>query len=117
MNPLTEIKFKVPFDQVDAAHVEPAIDELLADASLRHGALLDTPGKTRLKEIDIALSEATTKFAEHVLDATNAWEMVVTDAAQLQGLPPSAVAMARAAAESKGAAGWRFTLQGPSYTA
>ena len=37
--------------------------------------------------------------------------------AQLKGLPPSAVAMARAAAESKGVDGWRFTLQGPSYVA
>src|ERR1700733_13783474 len=32
MNPLTEIKFKVPFDQAEAAHVEPAIDEWLAYA-------------------------------------------------------------------------------------
>ena len=65
----------------------------------------------------MALAEATTKFAENVLDATNAWELVVTDEAQLKGLPPSAVAMARAGAESKGVAGWRFTLQGPSYVA
>ena len=41
----------------------------------------------------------------------------MTDEAQLKGLPPSAVAMARAGAESKGVAGWRFTLQGPSYVA
>ena len=65
----------------------------------------------------MALTEVTTKFSENVLDATNAWDMVVTDEAQLQGLPPSAVAMARAAAESKGVEGWRFTLQGPSYMA
>ena len=35
MNPLTEIKFKIPFDQVEAAHVEPAVDELLIDANQR----------------------------------------------------------------------------------
>jgi oligopeptidase A len=214
MNPLTEIKFKIPFDQVEATHVEPAVDELLADANRRvdlavadpnplqaidvmterldyalsvvrhiesvattpafraafnavqpkasafyssiplneglwkaiqnyagteegrslqgtyrrflkktidsfkrHGADLDAAGKARMKEIDVALAEATTKFAEHVLDATNAWELIVTEESQLQGLPPSAVAMARAGAEAKGVAGWRFTLQGPSYVA
>jgi oligopeptidase A len=35
MNPLTEIKFKIPFDQVEATHVEPAVDELLLDANQR----------------------------------------------------------------------------------
>ena len=33
MNPLLEISFRVPFDQIQAAEVEPAIDELLADAA------------------------------------------------------------------------------------
>src|SRR4249920_2154193 len=33
MNPLLEISFRVPFDKIEAAHVEPAIDELLADAA------------------------------------------------------------------------------------
>jgi oligopeptidase A len=31
-NPLLEIQFKIPFDQVKAEHVEPAIDVLLAEA-------------------------------------------------------------------------------------
>src|SRR5579864_2974862 len=35
MNPLLEIQFRVPFDQIEASHVEPAIDELLADAGRR----------------------------------------------------------------------------------
>src|SRR4029079_16371135 len=42
------------------------------DSFKRHGADLDAAGNARLKEIDVALSEATTKFAENVLDATNA---------------------------------------------
>src|SRR5580704_8800170 len=33
MNPLLEIQFRVPFDQIEAEHIEPAIDELLARAS------------------------------------------------------------------------------------
>src|SRR5450631_2915870 len=35
MNPLLEISFRVPFDQIQAAQVEPAIDALLADAGRR----------------------------------------------------------------------------------
>ena len=72
------------------------------DSFKRHGADLDAAGKARLKEIDVALAEATTKFSENVLDATNAWEMVMTDEAQLKGLPPSAVAMARAGSRIQG---------------
>ena len=33
MNPLLEIQFRVPFNQIEAAHVEPAVDELLTDAN------------------------------------------------------------------------------------
>jgi oligopeptidase A len=87
------------------------------DAFKRHGAELDPAGKARLKEIDVELAEITTKFSENVLDSTNAWEMILTDESKLAGLPPSAIAAARATAESKGKEGWRFTLQAPSYMA
>src|SRR6185369_13704212 len=81
----------------------------------RHGAELDAAGKARLAEIDVELSLQTTRFAEHVLDATNLFELVIGDEAKLSGLPPSAVAAARQSAEAKQIAGWRFTLQAPSY--
>lgn len=81
------------------------------------GADLDAAGKKRSAEIDLELTQLTTKFSENVLDATNAFELIVTDEAQLAGLPPSAVAAARQSAEQKGVAGWRFTLQAPSYMA
>ena len=40
MNPLLEISFRVPFDKIQAADVEPAIDALLADAALRLDATI-----------------------------------------------------------------------------
>ena len=83
----------------------------------RHGAELDEAGKKRLNEIDVELTRKTTKFSENVLDDTNEFDLVVEDEAKLAGLPESAFAAARASAESKGKPGWRFTLQGPSYTA
>jgi oligopeptidase A len=86
------------------------------DSFRRHGADLDAAGKARLEAIDIELSTVTTKFSQNVLDATNAFELTIAEEAGLAGLPPSAVAAARASAEQKGLEGWRFTLQAPSYT-
>lgn len=87
------------------------------DSFRRHGAELDDAGKKRLNEIDVALTKATTKFSQNVLDSTNEWELLVKEEAQLAGLPPSALAAARQSAEAKGHEGWRFTLQAPSYVA
>ena len=86
------------------------------DSFRRHGADLDPAGKARLEAIDIELATVTTKFSENVLDATNAFELLITEEAGLAGLPPSAIAAARESAAQKGLAGWRFTLQAPSYT-
>ena len=85
------------------------------DSFRRHGAELDAEGKARLEAIDIELSTATTKFSQNVLDATNAFDLMIVNERQLAGLPAMAVAAARANAEQKGLSGWRFTLQAPSY--
>lgn len=83
----------------------------------RHGADLDEEGKRRLEAMDVELATVTTRFAQNVVDATGAFEYWIEAEDGLAGLPESAVQAARAAAEAKGRAGWRFTLQGPSYTA
>jgi oligopeptidase A len=91
--------------------------EKTIDDFKRHGAGLDPAGKARLAEIDVELSKQTTLFSEHVLDSTNAFELVITDESKLAGLPESAVAAAKQSADAKGLGGWRFTLQAPSYLA
>jgi len=68
-----------------------------------------------VEEIKIELSRLLTEFSNHVLDATNAWDLVLTDEADLAGLPESARAQARAAAQARGVTGWRFTLHQPSW--
>jgi oligopeptidase A len=84
-------------------------------AFVRAGADLPPGKKARVEEIKIELSRLLTEFSNHVLDATNEWELVITDEAGLAGLPPSARAQARASAAAKGIDGWRFTLHQPSY--
>ena len=86
------------------------------DTFRRHGADLDPADKARLEAIDVELATITTKFSQNVLDSTNAFDLVITEQAGLRGLPPSAIAAARESAAQKGLAGWRFTLQAPSYT-
>lgn len=93
-------------------HLDKTLDEFR-----RHGAELPPEGKARLSEIDVELSSVTTRYAQNVLDGTNAFELLITDEAELAGLPPSARDAAKASAQAKGKPGWRFTLQSPSYIA
>lgn len=99
-------------DQVRARLLRKTLDDFR-----REGAALPPAAKQRLEEINERLSEATTTFAQHVLDATTAFSLTIADPARLAGLPESAVAAARAAAGQKGEDGWRFTLHAPSLTA
>lgn len=89
------------------------LDKTLDDFK-RHGAELPPEGKARLRAIDVALSEKTNRFAENVLDATHAFELIIEDESRLSGLPESARKAARASAKERGVDGYRFTLQAPS---
>ncbi len=90
------------------------LDKLLEEFR-RHGAGLDDAGKRALTEVDVELGKLTTKFAQNVLDATNAFDLVVEEEGRLAGLPEFARKAARQSAESKGLAGYRFTLHAPSF--
>jgi oligopeptidase A len=90
------------------------IENVLRDFRLS-GAELNDADKRRFKEIEQELSTLQSKFEENVLDATNAWERLITDERELSGLPDNARATARAAAEHDGQAGWKLTLHMPSY--
>lgn len=105
---------------VPSSNLRPVQERFLTkqiDSFRRHGADLDPESKKKLMELDIELQKLCTKFSQNVLDATNAFELIVEDESNLAGLPESARLAARAAAEAKGKPGYRFTLQGPSITA
>ncbi len=89
------------------------LDETVVDFK-QAGADLPAEARTRLEAIQTELAQITQKYSENILDATNAWQLVVTDEARLVGLPAHAKAAARCGAEAKGLAGWRFTLHMPS---
>ena len=95
---------------VHRRHLEKSVREFV-----RAGADLPPERKARVEALQVELSQLQTRFSNNALDATNAFELVVTDPADLAGLPGSARAQARAAAEARGIEGWRFTLHLPSY--
>lgn len=79
------------------------------------GAHLDEKTKQRLQEINIKKSELSNNFSQNLLDATNAYEYIITDEVDIQGLPQSEIENAKF--EEDGVVKYKFTLQMPSYIA
>ena len=92
---------------------------MLLDRKFRHfrrnGALLSDEDKKRLRQIDEELSKLKLTFGEHVLEETQKFELHLTDASDLEGLPDSVVEAAELLAKSREKEGWIFTLDYPSY--
>ena len=100
-----------------------SIDKRLLNETLldfrEAGADLPEDKRSRLEEISQELAKITQKFSEQVLDATNAWKLVVKEEDKLIGLPETAKEAARQNAieklgEEEGKDVWVFTLQTPS---
>jgi oligopeptidase A len=92
------------------------VENALRDFRLA-GVALPADKKQRYKELVEKLATLQSKFDENVLDATNAWSRLLTDAKEIDGLPAPIVERARTAAEAKQQTGWLFTLDAPNYTA
>lgn len=93
-----------------------AVENGLRDFRLS-GVALSADDKARFKALVQELSTTGSKFSENVLDATDAWKEHVTDVASLDGLPSTALAMAKQAAEREKLDGWLLTLEFPCYLA
>ena len=81
----------------------------------RNGALLSPEKKEELKALNAELAGLYLDFNKRLLNATNAFYIVVDDKAQLAGLPESSIAVAAEEAKARGMEGkWVFTLHAPS---
>ncbi|MBP1208197.1 oligopeptidase A [Duganella sp. 1411] len=113
------------FDKYKALRASPGFATLSAarqrivDNAIRDfrtgGAELPADKKERFAAIQEEHAAVSTRFSENVLDATNDYKLLVTDEADLAGLPDDVKAAARAAAEKDGKQGWQFSLHFPSY--
>ena len=90
------------------------IDNELRDFRLG-GAELPATEKTGFKQVIEELAGLSSKFNDNVLDATNAFELIVADRQRLAGIPDDALEFAADAAAQAGKQGWKFTLHMPSY--
>ena len=104
---------------------EPAqkriVEAAIKDAELS-GVGLEGEKRERFNAIQLELGELSTKFSNHVLDATKAFSMKLTSKEDIDGLPPSLTSLAAQAARAAGEEDataengpWLITLDYPSY--
>ncbi|MEE9444818.1 MAG: M3 family metallopeptidase [Cocleimonas sp.] len=81
------------------------------------GVDLPEDKKQRYAEISKELATLTSKYSDNVLDANNAWTKEISNVADLDGLPETAIEQAAEAAKQRDLSGWLLTLDFPSYYA
>lgn len=81
------------------------------------GIDLDDEGQALFAQYQQALTQATAQFEEHLLDATDAWQLHIEEASALQGLPDTVLANFAFDAKSQQKTGYLLTLQAPCYQA
>ena len=107
------------------ATLEPAqqriVEAAIRDAELS-GVGLQGDARERFNAIQMELAELSTKFSNHVLDATTAFSLTLTTKAEIDGLPDSLLSLSAQLARDAGAENatpengpWRITLDFPSY--
>ncbi|HZR67492.1 MAG TPA: M3 family metallopeptidase [Burkholderiales bacterium] len=79
------------------------------------GAELPEAEKREFAAIQEELAALAAKFSENVLDATNAFSLLVEEREKLSGIPEDALQAAAEAARKDGKTGWKLTLHAPSY--
>ena len=79
------------------------------------GAELPAEKKPRFAALQEELAQLAAKFSENLLDATNAFSIVLEDEQRLAGIPADELAAAKEAAARDAKPGWKFTLHMPSW--
>lgn len=92
------------------------INEELIDFKLA-GAFLPEDKKAELKTVKETLAQESQKFSENLLDATNAYGLLVDDEKDLAGIPADDIAAFKETAQAANQEGYRITLQIPHYLA
>ncbi|RRN77839.1 M3 family peptidase, partial [Pseudoxanthomonas sp. SGD-10] len=118
LNTLLFNRVKSVYDNRNKFKLSPEEERLLEKtykAFIRSGASLDEKSKSRLREINEAISLTTVNFGQNLLKEVNAYELVIDKEADLAGLPAGLVATAAETAQKRGKPGqWIFTLHNPS---
>jgi len=112
-------RIKSVYDQRDALELNTEENTLLEDTYIgfvRGGALLDEEKKVRFREISEEMSTLGPQFMNNAKKSSEAFELKIEDENDLSGLPETALAGAKQAAEEKGYDNCcLFTLDYPSF--
>lgn len=100
----------------DLTPEEATLLEKEYDGFVRSGALLDEKGKDTLRKLTEEAGMLTLQFSQNLLKENKAFTLHITDKAQLDGLPDTAIEAAALTAGEKELEGWVFTLDYPSYS-
>jgi len=79
------------------------------------GVKLPKEKKKRMEEISLKLSELSNNFSQNLLNATNAYELIIENEKDVEGMPESDIEAAKTDIDGKTV--YKFTLQIPSYLA
>lgn len=85
------------------------------DSFVNRGANLSAQDKQKYRELSSRLSALSLQYGQNVLKETNAYEMLLTQASQLEGLPQNFIEAAAQKAKSNNKTGWIIDLSAPSY--
>jgi oligopeptidase A len=81
------------------------------------GVALEEPARSRFRAISTELARLQAEFEQAVTDASDAWTLHLESAERLAGVPDSALAGMREAAQQRDLPGWLLTLKAPCYLA
>ncbi len=110
-------KYKAIANSPAAASLSAARRRALSNAMrdfVLSGAELQGEAKQRFQQLQEEQAEWARQFSEHILDATDGFSYLATEA-QLAGVPDDVRAAARARAQADGAEGFKLTLHLPCY--
>ena len=111
---------KALFERVNAVSTDGLDDEsarLVAEyrrSFIRAGAQLDDDAQAQMRKLNARLSVLGTEYAQKLLKDTNESALLVTDAAELDGLSDDDIASAAAAAAEAGSEGYLLSLVLPT---
>jgi peptidyl-dipeptidase Dcp len=118
LNPALFQRVRAVWEGRATLKLDPDQGKLLEDAwkdFVRGGALLPREGQERLRAINAELASLSVKFADNLLQETNAYKLVVEKKEDLAGLSDRVVAGGAEAAKEAGLEGkWAYTLHAPS---
>lgn len=113
-------RVKAVYNNKEKLQLNKEQSKLLEDTYIefvRSGANLSGDKKEDYRQVTNELSELSLQFEQNCLQNNNDFQLVITDKAQLAGLPETAIEAAEETAKEKKVEGYVFTLQAPSYIA